>query len=77
MFTENVLMTSNMHISGTDRVFEAAENLNIQSLKITLEKKKEITIFQNQVSAEDDKNNQLCSIEDSNKTMNLTSRIYS
>ena len=25
----------------------------------------------------DDKNNQLCSIEDSNKTMNLTSRIYS
>lgn len=36
-----------------------AENLNIQSLKITLDKKKEITIFQNQVSAEDDKNNQL------------------
>ena len=29
MFTQNVLMTSNMHISGTDRVFEAAENLNI------------------------------------------------
>ena len=36
-----------------------AENLNIQSLKITLDKKKEITIFQNQVSAEDEKNNQL------------------
>ena len=36
-----------------------AENLNIQSLKMTLDKKKEITIFQNQVSAEDEKNNRL------------------
>ena len=29
MFTQNVLMTSNMHISGTDRVYEAAESLDI------------------------------------------------
>ena len=36
-----------------------AENLNIQSLNITIDKKKKITIFQNQVSAKDAKNNQL------------------
>lgn len=29
-FTQNVVMTSNAHISGTDRVFEAAENLKIE-----------------------------------------------
>ena len=36
-----------------------AENLNIQSLKMSLDKKKKITIFQNQVSAKDEKDNQL------------------
>ena len=29
-FTQNVVMTSNRHISGTDRVFEAAKNLTIE-----------------------------------------------
>lgn len=29
-FTQNVVMTSNLHISGTDRVFEAAKNLKIE-----------------------------------------------
>ena len=36
-----------------------AENLNIQSLNITIDKKTKTTIFQNQVSAKDEKNNQL------------------
>ena len=36
-----------------------AENLNIQSLNMTVDKKTQITIFQNQVSAKDEKNNQL------------------
>jgi hypothetical protein len=36
-----------------------AENLNIQSLNMTVDKKTKITIFQNQVSAKDEKNNQL------------------
>ncbi len=36
-----------------------AENLNIQSLNITIDKKKKTTIFQNEVSAEDKKNNKL------------------
>ena len=36
-----------------------AENLNIQSLNMSLDKKNQITIFQNQVTAKDEKNNQL------------------
>ena len=28
-FTKNVIITSNKHISGTDRIFEAATNLKI------------------------------------------------
>jgi len=28
-FTQNVIMTSDIHISGTDRVFEAAETLKL------------------------------------------------
>jgi LPS-assembly protein len=36
-----------------------AENLNIQSSSITVDKKTKITIFKNQVSAKDKKNNQL------------------
>ena len=36
-----------------------AENLNIQSLNITIDKKTKTTIFQNEVSAEDEKNNKL------------------
>ncbi len=36
-----------------------AENLNIQSLNITVDKKTKTTIFQNKVSAKDEKNNQL------------------
>ena len=36
-----------------------AENLNIQSLNMTVDKKTKITIFQNQVSAKDEKNNKL------------------
>ena len=36
-----------------------AENLNIQSLNITIDKKTKTTIFKNQVSAKDEKNNQL------------------
>ena len=35
------------------------ENLNIQSLNITIDKKTKTTIFQNEVSAEDEKNNKL------------------
>ena len=31
-FTQNVVMTSNLHISGTDRVFEAAKNLKIANI---------------------------------------------
>ena len=37
----------------------SAENLNIQALNISFDKKSKITIFQNQVSATDNKNNQL------------------
>ena len=37
----------------------AAENLNIQSLNMVVDKKTKITIFQNQVSAKDEENNQL------------------
>ncbi len=36
-----------------------AENLNIQALGITIDKKTKITIFKDQVSAKDDKNNEL------------------
>ena len=36
-----------------------AENLNIQALNITIDKKTKTTIFKNQVSAKDEKNNQL------------------
>ena len=36
-----------------------AENLNIQSSIITVDKKTKITIFKNQVSVKDEKNNQL------------------
>ena len=36
-----------------------AENLNIQSSTITVDKKTKITIFKNQVSVKDEKNNQL------------------
>ncbi len=37
----------------------SAENLNIQALNITIDKKTRLTVFKNQVSAKDDKDNQL------------------
>ena len=36
-----------------------AENLNVQSLKMIIDKKSKISIFQNEVSAKDEKNNEL------------------
>ena len=35
------------------------ENLNIQASSITIDKKTKITVFKNQVSAKDEKNNEL------------------
>ena len=39
--------------------FFYVENLNIQASSITIDKKTKITIFKNQVSAKDEKNNEL------------------
>ena len=50
----------------------AADNLNIQALNITIDKKTKITIFKNQVSATDKKNNQLLTeLAEYNKELQL------
>ena len=49
-----------------------ADNLNIQALNITIDKKTKITVFKNQVSAIDKKNNQLLTeLAEYNKELQL------